>query len=176
MPPTSTTWSIFDASRPASVERLLRRADGALEQVGGDLLELRARELEVEVLRAVLRRGDERQVDLRRHRRRQLDLRLLRRLVEALERHPVGREVDALVLLELGDHPVDDRLVEVVAAEVVVTVRRLDLEDAVAELEHRHVERAAAEVEDEDRLVGAFLVEAVRERGRGRLVDDAQRR
>ena len=47
------------------------------------------------------------------------------------------------------------------------------LEDAVAELEHRHVERAAAEVEDEDRLVGAVLVEPVRERGRGGLVDDA---
>ena len=55
---------------------------------------------------------------------------------------------------------------------MVVAVRRLDLEDAVAELEHRHVERAAAEVEDEDRLVG-FLVEPVRECCRGRLVDDA---
>ena len=139
-------------------------------------LELRARELQVEVLRALLRRGDERQVDLRRHRRRELDLRLLRRLVEPLQRHLVGGEVDALVPLELGDHPVDDRLVEVVAAEVVVAVRRLHLEDAVAELEHRHVERAAAEVEDEDRLVGALLVEPVRERGRGRLVDDPQRR
>ena len=51
---------------------------------------------------------------------------------------------------------------------------RLHLEHAVADLEHRHVERAAAEVEDEDRLVVAFLVEAVRERGRGGLVDDAQ--
>ena len=68
--------------------------------------------------------------------------------------------------------PVDDRLVEVVAAEVVVTRGRLDLEDAVADLEHRHVERAAAEVEDEDRLVG-LLVEPVGQRGRGRLVDDA---
>ena len=57
---------------------------------------------------------------------------------------------------------------------MVVAVRRLDLEDALAELEHRHVERAAAEVEDEDRLVRALLVEAVGERGRGRLVDDAQ--
>ena len=119
------------------------------------------------------RRGDERQVDLRRHRRRQLDLRLLGRLVEPLQRHLVGAEVDALILLELGRHPVDDRLVEVVAAEVVVAVRRLHLEDAVAELEHRHVERAAAEVEDEDRLVGALLVEAVGERSRGGLVDDA---
>ena len=67
--------------------------------------------------------------------------------------------------------PVDQRLVEVVAAEVVVAGGRLDLEDAVADLEHGHVERAAAEVEDEDRLVG-LLVEAVGQRGRGRLVDD----
>src|SRR5438477_3409845 len=37
-----------------------------------------------------------RSVDLRRHRRRQLDLRLLRSLVQALKRHPVLREVDAL--------------------------------------------------------------------------------
>ena len=59
---------------------------------------------------------------------------------------------------------------------MVVAVRRLHLEDALAELEHRHVERAAAEVEDEDRLVGAFLVEPVGERGRGRLVDDAHAR
>ncbi len=126
------------------------------------------------MLRAFGRRSDERQVDLRRHRRGELDLRLLRCLVETLKRHLVRGEVDALVLLELRDHPVDDRLVEVVAAEMVVAVRGLDLEDAVAELEHRHVERAAAEVEDENRLVGAFLVEPVRECGRGRLVDDAE--
>ena len=82
-------------------------------------------------------------------------------------------QVDALGLLELGDQPVDDRLVEVVAAEVVVARGGLDLEHAVADLEHRHVERAAAEVEDEDRLVGVLLVEPVGQRGRGRLVDDA---
>src|SRR3712207_7818481 len=63
-----------------------------------------------------------------------------------------------------------DRLVEVVAAEVVVAGGRLDLEDAVADLEHGHVERAAAEVEDEDRLVG-LLVEPVGERRRRRLVE-----
>ena len=54
MPPTSTTWSISDASSPASVERLLGRADRALEQVVRELLELRARQLQVEVLRALL--------------------------------------------------------------------------------------------------------------------------
>ena len=55
---------------------------------------------------------------------------------------------------------------------MVVAGGRLDLEHAVADLEHGHVERAAAEVEDEDRLVG-LLVEPVCQRGRCRLVDDA---
>ena len=155
-------------------ERLLRRPDRPLEQVVRELVELRARQLEVEVLRAFGRRGDERQVDLRRHRRRQLDLRLLGRLVEALQRHRVLAEVDALVALELGDHPVDDRLVEVVAAEVVVAVRRLDVIHALAELEHGDVERPAAEIEDEDRVLGTLLVEAVRESRGRRLVDDAE--
>ena len=51
----------------------------------------------------------------------------------------------------------------------------LHLEHAVADLEDRHVEGAAAEVEHEDRLVGrALLVEPVGEGGRGGLVDDAQ--
>ena len=116
--------------------------------------------------------GDERQVDLGLLRRGELDLGLLGGLVEALEGHLVLRQVDALVALELGREPVDDRLVEVVAAEVVVARGRLDLEHAVADLQHRHVERAAAEVEDEDRLVG-LLVEAVGQRRGRRLVDDA---
>ena len=102
---------------------------------------------------------------------RQLDLRLLGGLLEALERLRVLREVDALVLLELGQQPLDDALVEVVAAEVGVAVRRLDLEDALAELEDRDVERAAAQVVDGDLLV-VLLVEAVGERRRGGLVDD----
>ena len=80
-------------------------------------------------------------------------------------------EVDAVVVLELLDHPVDDPVVPVVTTEVVVTVGGLHLEDALADLEQGHVERAAAEVEDQDRLVLA-LVEAVGQRGRGGLVDD----
>ena len=102
MPPTSTTWSIFDLSMPASLTHCSVGPTVRASRSARELVELRARELQVEVLRPVLRRGDERQVDLRRHGGRQLDLRLLRRLVETLERHPVRREVDALVLLELA--------------------------------------------------------------------------
>ena len=47
------------------------------------------------------------------------------------------------------------------------------LDHAVADVEDAHVERAAAEVEDQHGLV-LLLVQAVGERGGGRLVDDAQ--
>ncbi len=155
MPPTRTTWSMSAA--PLSL------ASSSAWRTGATTRSSRSAVSSLSLLRVsrVSRclgpdcvGGDERQVDLRLLRGRQLDLRLLRGLVEALEGHRVLRQVDRLVLLELAREPVDDRLVEVVAAEVVVTGGRLDLEDAVADLEHRHVERAAAEVEDEDRLVG----------------------
>ena len=76
--------------------------------------------------------------------------------------------------LELLDEVVDDPLVPVVATEMGVAVRRLDLEHAVADLQHGDVERAAAEVEHEDGLVLGLLVEAVGEGRGGRLVDDPQ--
>ena len=173
MPPTRTTWSIFAA--PLSLASSSAWRTGATTRSSRSAVS----SLNFARVRRTSRclgpdgvGGDERQVDLRLLRGRQLDLGLLGGLVEALEGHRVLRQVDRLVLLELAREPVDDRLVEVVAAEVVVARGRLDLEDAVADLEHRHVERAAAEVEDEDRLVG-LLVEAVGQRGGGRLVDDA---
>ena len=105
--------------------------------------------------------------------RRQLDLRLLRRFLQTLHGHAILGEIDAVGLLELGRHPVDDALVEVVAAEVRVAVGRLHFDDALAHFEHGDVERAAAEVVDRDRLV-LLLVETVGQRGGRRLVDDAK--
>ena len=64
-------------------------------------------------------------------------------------------------------------LVEVVAAEVRVAVGRLDLDHPLADLEDRDVEGTAAEVVDGHRLV-LLLVETVGERGRRRLVHDAE--
>ena len=156
------------------LDRLLERAPARLDEVRGELLELGPRELQVEVLRALGGGGDEGQVDRRLLDGRELDLGLLGRFLQALQGHLVVRQVDALGVLERLDEPVDDPLVPVVAAEVGVAGGRLHLEDALADLEDRDVEGAAAEVEDEDRLVGAFLVEAVGEGGCRRLVDDAQ--
>ena len=63
--------------------------------------------------------------------------------------------------------------IEVAAAEVVVAGRRLHVEHAVEHLEHADVERAAAEVVDEHELLCVEVVEAVGQRRRGRLVEDA---
>src|SRR5215211_9078522 len=142
-----------------------------LDEVRGKVVELRPAQRQVQVLGAVLVRGDERQVDRGARGRRELSLGLLGRLDEPLGRHLVFREVYALALLELRDHPLDDLGVEVVAAEVVVAARGLDLEDPVSELEDGDVERPAAEVEDQDGLV-LLLVQPVGQGRRGRLVDD----
>ena len=161
------------AHRDAGVlHDVVERRLGALEQVARDLLELAATERLVEEDGAAVLHRDVGQVDRRRRRAGQLDLRALGGLADTGHGHLVLGQVDARLGLEGADDPVDDRVVPVVTTEVVVTAGGLDLDDAVADLEQGHVERAAAEVEDEDRLVVA-LVEAVRERGRGGLVDDA---
>ncbi len=119
------------------------------------------------------RGGEERQVDVRLLDRAQLVLRLLRGLLEALHRDLVALEIDPGLFLEPAEQELHDAVVEVLAAEERVAVRGLDHEHAVVELEHRDVERAAAEVEDRDAGV-TLLVEAVGERRGGRLVDDPQ--
>ena len=156
-------FDLLDALVLGVVDRLAHGRHDAVEQRRGELGELGAGQTRVEVLgpRGVGR--DERQVDLRLLGRGELDLRLLGRLIQTLQRHRVGaRESMPWDFLNSLTKPVDDRLVEVVAAKVVVARGGLDLEHAVADLEHGHVERAAAEVEHEDRLVS--LVEAVRAR------------
>src|ERR1700730_9431076 len=64
-PPTRMMWSIWSLLRPASRIACSNgpRHAARREGVGGHLLELRARELELEVQRPVARRRDERQVD-----------------------------------------------------------------------------------------------------------------
>jgi hypothetical protein len=70
-------------------QRLPRRPHRLLDEVRDELLEPRAGDLHLEVLRARGVRGEERQVDLRLERGRELDLRLLRGLLEPLEHHAI---------------------------------------------------------------------------------------
>ena len=61
------------------------------------------------------------------------------------------------LFLELVGKPVDDHVVEVVAAEVGVTVGRFNFKHTVAKFKDGDVECAAAKVEYGDLLVGTFL-------------------
>ena len=173
-PPTSTMWSILSLLSPASLiawSKGPRHAStrSAVSSWNLDRVNLTSRCLGPSLVAVMkgrlivgLLHGGE------------LDLGLLSRFLQPLQRHLVVGEVDALGVLERLHQPVDHPLVPVVAAQVGIAAGRLDLEDALADLEDRNVERAAAEVEHEDRLLRVLLVEPIGQGGRGRLVDDPQ--
>ena len=71
------------------------------------------------------------------------------------------------------DKVLHDALVEVLSAQVGVSVGGEDLKDAVGDGEQGDIESSAAEVEDEDVLLSAaFVVQAIRDSCGGGLVDD----
>ncbi len=103
--------------------------------------------------------------------RRQLDLGLLGSFLQTLQRHLVFGNIDALIALEFLNQPVNDALVDVVAAQVRIAVSGLHFHHAVADFENRNVEGAAAEIVHRDGLV-LLAVQPVSQRRRRRLVDD----
>ena len=154
-------------------QAILDGLDGALEEVVGELLELRTGELLLDVLRAAGISGDEGEVDLVLLGRGEGDLCLLGLFLDALDGVGLLGEVDAGLGFELADDPIHDAVVPVVATQVRVAVGAANLEDAVSKLQGRDVEGTAAEIVDGDLLVG-LLLEAVGQGGGGGLVDDAQ--
>ena len=90
--------------------------------------------------------GEVRQVDVGLGGRGQLDLGLLGGLADPLDGHLVLGQVDALVPFELGHQVVEEGVVEVLPAQERVAVGGFHLEDALLDLQHRDVERAAAQV------------------------------
>ena len=118
--------------------------------------------------------GHKRQINLRLNRRGQLDLGLLGGVSQPLQRHLValGGEIQPLLLLEFGNQPLHNPLVEVIAAQVRVAVGGFDLDDALAHFQNRNVKGAAAKVVHGNGLV-LLLVQPVSQSGRRRLVHNA---
>ncbi len=108
------------------------------------------------------------------HRGREFNLGALCRIAQPLEGHfvPFAAQVQAFVLLEFINQPIDDALVKVVTTQVSVTVGSLDFDNTFAYFQNRNIKRAAAEVVDRDGFVLAF-VETVGQRGSRWLVDDS---
>ncbi len=116
--------------------------------------------------------SDERQRNCGRRSRRQLDLSLLSSFLQSLHSQLVSCEVNALSSLELSYHPVDDPLVEVIAAQLVVTCCCKNFCNAVAHFDDRYIEGTAAQVVYHYLLI-LFLIDTVRKCSSGRLVDDS---
>ena len=145
----------------------------ALQEVCGELLKFAAAERHDQMLGAAAVRCDKRQVDLRLRHRGELNLGLFSGFAQTLQRLAVSTQIDTLFLLELFDQPVNDAFIPIVAAEQGVAIGRFDFDDAVADLQHRHIKRATAQVKDQNGLV-IFLVQPIGHRRRGRFVDNAQ--
>ena len=79
------------------------------------------------------------------------------------------------VCAHVAHEVLDDRAIDVVAAEERIAGRREHLEHARLDVDRRDVERAAAEVAHEVAPIGAAM-RAVAERGRGRLAEQAHAR
>ena len=116
---------------------------------------------------------DERQVDLALRGAGQLDLGFLSRFCQTLQGLLVLTQVDTLIGFEGLSKVIHDHLVEIITTQMSVTGGGEHLEHTVTNLEHRHVEGAATQVEDKDALV-ALLVQAIGQGSRRGLVDDAQ--
>ena len=134
---------------------------------------MRARQLQLQVLWTGRVRRQEGQIDVRLLHLRQLDLGFFGGFLQPLHGHAIFADVDALILLEFRDQPIDNAIVDVIAAQVRVAGGGFDFDDAFAYFQNGNIERAAAQVIDRDRLVLLF-VQAIRQRRSRRLVDDAQ--
>ncbi len=157
---------------PGILEGCLARRDRLLHQIVDQRFKFRARELQRHMFWPRGVRRDVGQVDLGLGGGGKLDLRLFRRLLETLQGQLVLLQVDALLLLELVGEIFDQTHVEILATKEGVAISGFDLEHPIADFQNRHVERATAEIVNGDDA-GLFLVKAVGERRRRRLIDDA---
>ena len=155
------------------LQRLAARLDGSLDQIVAQLFEFGTREGLHQMLRHAAHSRDIRQVDFAGSLVREFNLRLFGGFLQTLERHRILPQVDAVLVTEFLGQPVDDLVVEVITAQVRITVGGLHFEDAVAEFQDGDIERTATEVEHGHLHILVLLVEAVSQCSGRRLVDDS---
>ena len=116
---------------------------------------------------------DERQIDFSLRHRTQFNFCFFRAFAQALQRLLVFAQVNALLFFEFVSHPLGQRCIPVIAAQVRIPVRGFHLHHAVAHFQHRNIKCSAAQIKHQDGFVGT-LVQAIRQGCGGWLVDDAQ--
>ena len=116
---------------------------------------------------------DEWQGDLCLHHGREILLRLFACFLQTLHRHLIVSQIDAVFLLEGIDHPVDDDIVEIIAAQMRITICGQYFKCTVSQFQDGDIERTSAQVINEDLLFLVGLVDSISQRCCGRFVDDA---
>lgn len=161
------------SSQVGILEGLADRLNGAGDQGIDERLELGTSHLGVDVLSPGGISSDERKVDISLERRGKLNLSLLSGLTDTLDSHAVTRQVETRLLLELLDEVADERDVEIFTSQMGVAVGRLDLEDALLDLENGDIEGTTTEIVDGNDAV-LLLLKTVGKSSSSRLVDDTE--
>ena len=151
---------------------LLNRTHSCIDQILGQFVELCNAQRQIQVLRASCICCNKRQVDVGSGGGGQFNLCLFCCFLQSLHCHLIAGEVNAFCCLKFADHPVDDSLVEVIAAQTVVTSGCQNLLYAIAHFDDGNVERTAAEVVNHNLLI-FFLINSIRKCSSSRLVDDS---
>ncbi len=157
--------------QPRVLHGILHRNGRLLHQIMGQLIELCPAQIHVKMLRSFRRSRDERQVDIRGHSAGKLLLRLLRRLLQSLHGHLVTGQIHALRLLELSQHPLNDLIVKIIAAQAGIAIGRQNLDDPIPNLNDRDIKSTAAQIIHHDLLL-FLIVKPISQRRRRRLIDN----
>ena len=92
---------------------------------------------------------------------------------KSLSCHFVSAEVNSVIFFELGNHPIHNFFIKVVAAKVSIAVGCLYLESAFTEFKNRYIKRAAAEVKNQNSFI-LILIETICESCGSRFIDNSQ--
>jgi len=123
------------------------------------------------MFRLIADRCDKRQVDGSDHLGRKRFLCLLRRVPDSLERHRIFRQIDLFLLFVSVHDVIRQTLVEIIPAQVVVSRRRQNFDQVVADLDQGNVKRSAAQVIHHD-FLRLTMIQSVSKRRGGRLIDN----
>ena len=137
----------------------------------GQLIKFRSCQVHIKMLRSFRGRCDKRKVDVGRRRGGQLLLRLLCSLFQSLHCHLVCGQIHTLGALELCQHVIHNLLIEVIAAQTVISCGSQNLDDAVADLDDRYIESTAAQVVYHNLLL-FLIIKTISQSCRCRLIDD----
>ena len=150
----------------------MNRCQGLLDEGGDHIFVFFARQLQRQVGRLARRLGKVFFLDAGEGMIREMLLGRLGRAQDSRHRLGLVRDVHPLLDLQVIEDVLDDLVVEIVAAEMVVAVARYDLDDTCFDPHDRRVEGSAAEIIDQDAL--ALMLRRLIDQGRRcRLIDDA---